>query len=127
MATHTTVHDLLLGIHDDLVIHIVNMKNAKSRNACINNDMAVLNTTSDFFTRKCQEDALFNNYITFYSKNEDGYANLLSLYETILAQIKDDLVQTRCSHVWLEDWVDVDPDTSHKIQYCSKCKMTSKC
>ena len=118
-------HDILLSIYDDLIINIVNIKNAKLRNSCINNDIKLLNKDTNLFTDKCQQNELFNHYLHAYSSDNDTYEKLLTNLETLLAQTKHDIIQMQCSHKWLDDWVDTDPDTSQQIRYCSKCNKTT--
>jgi hypothetical protein len=31
-----------------------------------------------------------------------------------------------CCHDFVEDWIDIDPDRSHRIVYCRKCEMTQE-
>jgi hypothetical protein len=40
-------------------------------------------------------------------------------------KINDELIEY-CQHVYTIDYIDIDPDNSHKIYYCSKCHCTFK-
>ena len=35
-------------------------------------------------------------------------------------------IEQMCKHTYVEDWIDLDPDRSVKIKYCSICESLSK-
>jgi hypothetical protein len=35
-------------------------------------------------------------------------------------------IERVCNHTYVEDWIDIDPDRSVKIKYCSICESLSK-
>tara|TARA_B100001063_G_C16775666_1_gene565047 strand:+ start:2316 stop:2540 length:225 start_codon:yes stop_codon:yes gene_type:complete len=34
------------------------------------------------------------------------------------------IIEKKCKHKWIADYIDTSPDTSQIIEYCSKCMIT---
>jgi conjugal transfer/entry exclusion protein len=75
-----------------------------------------------------------NNYFT-QSYDEEFYEKYKSLYDSDSLQnlslcleefknIVNGKLNNVCEHEWIEDYIDIDPDRSKKICYCSKCNVT---
>jgi len=61
-------------------------------------------------------------------------------YDYILEQIKDyekkineteininqlnKLISLHCEHIFVDDYIDITPDTSERVTYCTKCQYT---
>lgn len=43
---------------------------------------------------------------------------------TILLDNIDETLKAECIHTYVEDWVDITPERSQKITYCSTCHCT---
>lgn len=48
---------------------------------------------------------------------------ITNILESLIEQIEDN---TDCIHEWIYDLIDIDPDKSITICYCSKCELTKK-
>jgi hypothetical protein len=55
------------------------------------------------------------------NNNLDDNNNL----ETLKTQIIE-LIKKRCKHNWVRDYIDIDPECSQPIIYCSYCEATKK-
>lgn len=44
-------------------------------------------------------------------------------YSNLCIQLQG-YIKKHCKHTIITDLIDIDPDTSRTIQYCSKCMMT---
>ena len=62
--------------------------------------------------------------ILVYLENLPQYENTTELYlENFLKHIDEQLLQ-KCQHNYVTDDIDIDPDNSMKICYCSICEHT---
>uniref|UniRef100_A0A6C0LCT0 Uncharacterized protein n=1 Tax=viral metagenome TaxID=1070528 RepID=A0A6C0LCT0_9ZZZZ len=43
---------------------------------------------------------------------------------TILLEHIDQTLKAECVHTYVEDWIDITPERSQKITYCSTCHCT---
>lgn len=61
---------------------------------------------------------------TIYSNEaiEELVENLYRFMEKI--EIGINIVEDSCEHDWINDYIDISPDTSQPICYCSKCELT---
>ena len=61
---------------------------------------------------------------TIYNNEEieELIENLYRFMEKI--EIGIDKVEDTCEHDWVNDYIDISPDTSQPICYCSKCELT---
>jgi hypothetical protein len=51
--------------------------------------------------------------------NEQDNAHLRNALEQL-----NQFLNKNCSHDYVDDFIDVDPDRTRKITYCTKCMMT---
>jgi len=61
------------------------------------------------------------------SEQTSEYATVLSLFDEYLCQMRTNDAETdngRCEHDMVEDLIDIDPEKSQTIYYCSKCMDT---
>lgn len=42
------------------------------------------------------------------------------------ALFRENMARRQCDHEWIEDDIDIDPDRSKRIQYCTKCEVTKR-
>ena len=62
--------------------------------------------------------------ILVYLDNLPKYENITELYlENFLKHI-DEQIKNKCQHNYVTDDIDIDPDKSMKICYCSICEHT---
>ena len=67
-----------------------------------------------------------------YELNDISYSNYNKIEEikNILTDIKKDIFFNKenneciCEHEFEKDLIDIDPDTSREIEYCTKCSFT---
>jgi hypothetical protein len=60
--------------------------------------------------------------ILVYLDNLPKYENITELYlENFLKHI-DEQIKNKCQHNYVTDYIDIDPDNSMKICYCSICE-----
>jgi hypothetical protein len=59
--------------------------------------------------------------ILVYLENLPQYENTSK--ENFLKHI-DDQIKNKCQHNYVTDYIDIDPDNSTRIQYCSICEHT---
>jgi hypothetical protein len=82
-----------------------------------------------------QVDQLDNNY--FLNDKDNLYQELLYNFDndeinnvtkllTIYKEIIKDKLENSCDHEWINDYIDIGPDCSQIICYCSKCEVTKK-
>ena len=56
--------------------------------------------------------SLLNNYFNLYNNKTEQHL------------IEDLICEWECEHEWVDDLIDIDPDTSKHICYCAKCEVT---
>jgi hypothetical protein len=57
-----------------------------------------------------------NNYL---NEQDEHIKRLLFLNEKIRNKIT-----SLCNHKWVQDMIDIDPDRSKTIEYCTRCELT---
>ena len=121
--------DILLEIYSEVTNNIEHIKTSKMKRNAIKNKIDALN--NNFFDVKCNE-WLFNQYLGYYKEYEEedpeeilDYNDLIQNLE-ILKGIIETNIKNTCNHVWIMDDIDVTPDLSQSICYCSKCEITKK-
>lgn len=81
-------------------------------------------------------------YCEMYFENYENYSkdlikcrytqNLITDYEAKISEVKleiDNLHQiicSNCEHTFVEDMIDITPDKSQSITYCTKCEYTKE-
>ena len=69
-----------------------------------------------------------------YELNDISYSNYNKIEDikNILTDIKNDIFFNKenneciCEHEFEKDLIDIDPDTSREIEYCTKCNFTKR-
>lgn len=118
---------ILLEIYSVLTNDIEHIKVSKTRKCLIKDKINALN--NNYFDVKCKE-WLFSQYLGTYEEKEekediDTYNDLMKNLE-ILKDIIEGKIKNSCNHDWVRDDIDITPDMSQSIYYCSKCEITRK-
>ena len=95
------------SILNDYENHVLNLKTNEI------NDINRNKVEIDFYN-------LIQRYINETNKINK---NKLDYNKNILKKI-DNLIIKKCKHLWIDDLIDIDPDRSKSIRYCSKCYLT---
>lgn len=61
-------------------------------------------------------DTIIESHIKDYEKKIDEV-------EFTINQLNK-LISLHCEHIFVDDYIDITPDTSERITYCSKCQYT---
>ena len=80
------------------------------------------NVDNNYFTQTYDKD-FYEKYNSLY--DNESLQNLASYVEEFKGIVNAKLNNV-CDHVWVEDYIDIDPDRSKKICYCSKCHVSKK-
>lgn len=85
------------------------------------NDIKQVINTDTYLLDKLIEQKQF--FIESYNKTENIYVrkHINSKINNINKKINE-----LCEHMWVDDMVDITPDKSIYITYCSKCELTKK-
>ena len=113
--------DILLEIYSDVVNNIQIIKSSQSRILNIKKNINSLN--NNYFDIKCN-DIFFNEYLNKYN-NTNICEEMIINFERLKYYL-DDLIKNCCDHEWIHDSIDITPDLSQNICYCSKCEITKK-
>ena len=81
-------------------------------------------------------DLLDNNY--FIEDNEKIYLKIQNMFEGVeLVELTNLLINYKyivknkinniCEHEWINDEIDINPERSQKITYCTYCELSKKC
>jgi len=49
----------------------------------------------------------------------------LETKQELLKKIEN-VIYKNCEHNWIDDWIDIDPDTSKHIIYCLHCELQKR-
>ena len=49
----------------------------------------------------------------------------LETKQELLKKIEN-VIYKNCKHKWIDDWIDIDPDTSKRIIYCLHCELQKR-
>ena len=88
-----------------------------------------INNYEDLLTKCVSEYGCFNEEVDLYFSN--NMQNIKTLVD-IKTHIKENIcscnkkIQSLCEHKFVDDSVDITPDTSKKIRYCEICEYTVK-
>lgn len=113
--------DVLLSVYYDTINNITHLQHVRSRLDNIKHKISSMD--NNYFDVKCNSD-LFTNYIEIFDDN-DEYTKLIDDLESLKSYLEEK-IQSICVHDWVEDLIDIDPDRSQYICYCSKCEITKK-
>ena len=104
--------ELLESIHEIMSTLLIEINNAKKK-IQNNLDNTVLEDNKQIISKikKTFDSDLLNDLICQISENKYIIEDLINeLYV--------------CDHEWVDDLIDIDPDTSKHICYCIKCEVT---
>ena len=103
--------ELLESMHEIMSTLLISINNAKKR-IQNNLDNTVLEENNQFYSKikKTFDSDLLNDLICQLSENKYIIEDLICKWE--------------CEHEWVDDLIDIDPDTSKHICYCIKCEVT---
>ena len=62
-----------------------------------------------------------NNLVLEFSSHGMNAVELVKIKKEFLKKI-DNYLYNNCEHKWVNDLIDIDPDTSKEISYCCKCE-----
>jgi hypothetical protein len=92
-----------------------------------------MSTLNFFLTNKDKYEKIINNIndiINNYKiKNQIDLDNKIKLCELLSKaennkRICEINILRLCKHIYIEDYIDITPETSKKITYCKKCQLT---
>lgn len=111
-------NEILLNIRNHIQEQLHFLSNLRQTNLKIKEDIELLNKelhTEDFL--------LLNDYSNLCYYNITHTKNYtLNVYLDRINKV----IFSRCQHEWVEDSIDIDPDKSETITYCSICHYTKK-
>jgi len=113
--------NILMDVYTDLCKSIDHIKSSKDNIIRINDNIKNLN--NNYFETQC-ESKLLNDYLKMFDC-EETYDELVTNLECLRSFIKCKIGET-CNHNWIHDCIDIDPDRSQEIWYCSICEVTKK-
>ena len=104
--------ELLESMHEIMSTLLISINNAKKK---IQNNL--------------DTNVALEENIQIYSKikktfNSDLLADLICQISENNYIIEDLICKWECEHEWVDDLIDIDPDTSKHICYCAKCEVT---
>ena len=113
--------DILTDIYADVINYIEHIQTSRKRMTNIKNRIQVFD--NNYFEIICNDDTL-NRYLNVFDNVAECNAligDLHRLKDNIKDKIKD-----KCEHDWVNDTIDINPDSSKNICYCVKCEITKK-
>ena len=113
--------NILMNLYSDLVNNIEHTKTHMCK--IINLKDSITKMDSNYFDTKCN-DQLFKQYLSMF-EDVEMCNELFNNLET-LKQYIEDKIENRCIHEWVNDSIDITPDSSKDICYCVKCEVTKK-
>jgi hypothetical protein len=100
------------------------MNNIFTLKETIEREISILNDYENIVLNVTKNEIDFYNLIKKYINETDKInKNKLDYNKNMLKKI-DNLIIKKCQHVWINDLIDIDPDRSKSIKYCSKCYLT---
>jgi hypothetical protein len=100
------------------------MNNIFTLKETIEREISILNDYENIVLNVTKNEIDFYNLIQKYINETDKInKNKLDYNKNMLKKI-DNLIIKKCQHVWINDLIDIDPDRSKSIKYCSKCYLT---
>ena len=100
------------------------MNNIFTLKEIIEREISILNDYENIVLNVTKNEIDFYNLIKKYINETDKInKNKLDYNKNMLKKI-DNLIIKKCQHVWIDDLIDIDPDRSKSIRYCSKCYLT---
>lgn len=130
----STERDILLNIYADVSNNLEHIKTSRTNLLKIKGD--ILNLNNNYFDAVAEgsisnhsndiknNSYLLNDYMKMYD-DISTYQELITNLENLKTHLKQ-LIKHNCEHNWVHDYIDIDPDRSKQIFYCSKCEITKK-
>ena len=113
--------DILTDIYADVINHIEYVKTSRKRIMNINNSIQFVD--NNYFDIICN-DELLKRYLNVFDNVKECNEVICDLYR-LKDSIKDK-IKDKCEHYWVNDTIDINPDSSKNISYCVKCEITKK-
>ena len=96
----------------------------EKENSILNDyENVVLNLTTNNINKNKVEIDFYNLIQKYISETNKINKNKLDYNKNMLKKINN-LIIKKCEHTWINDLIDIDPDRSKSIKYCSKCYLT---
>lgn len=104
----------IMSVNENFAIYLNEIMNYKSSfNHVINEYKTLFNDKNE----------IIEEYERIYDEN--SFKDLLQIITVFNDKLANELYQN-CSHDFVNDMVDIDPDRSAEILYCSKCELHKK-
>jgi hypothetical protein len=113
--------DIIIKAYVNLCAYTDQIKKHHNTIIEINESIKILN--NNYFETICNY-SLFEDYLNT-GKDTNSYDELINNLNDLQLYIKNKILDT-CQHVWVDDYIDIDPETSQPICYCNLCGITKK-
>jgi len=113
--------DILTDIYGDVINHIEYIKTSRKRMMNIKNSIQFFD--NNYFEIICN-DELLKRYLNMFD-NVKEFNELICHLHRLKDSVKDK-IKDKCEHHWVNDTIDINPDSSKNISYCVKCEITKK-
>ena len=113
--------DILTDIYADVINHIEYVKTSRKRIMNINNSIQFVDNN---YFEIIGNDELLKRYLNVFDNVKECNEVICDLYR-LKDSIKDK-IKDKCQHDWVNDTIDINPDSSKNICYCLKCEITKK-
>jgi len=113
--------DILTDIYADVLNYIEHIQTSRKRMMNIKNRIKVFDNS--YFEIICN-DELLNRYLNVFDNVKECNELICELHR-LKGSIKDK-IKDKCEHDWVNDTIDINPDSSKNICYCVKCEITKK-
>ena len=113
--------DILTDIYADLNNYIEHIQSSRKRIMNIKNRIKIFD--NNYFDIKCN-DELLNRYLNVFDNVRECNELIVDLHR--LKEGVKDKIKDKCEHDWVNDTIDINPDSSKNICYCVKCEITKK-
>lgn len=118
MNTGNNETEILTNIYSELTNNISQLKEFQINLAKIKDSINKLN--NNYFKME-----YVASNISPYLEMDETYERLVSEMENVLVFVEESINNT-CEHEWIDDLIDITPDVSKHICYCSKCEITKR-
>lgn len=113
--------DILLKFYIEICNNLDQIKNSKQRIININEEIKSIN--NNYFESNSNK-KLINDLLNLY-EDKIKYDKIINDFNSIKIIIEDK-IRNICSHDWIYDSIDINPEYSQTICYCQKCEVTKK-
>lgn len=113
--------NILVDIYADVINHIEYVKTSRKRIMNINNSIQFVDNN---YFEIIGNDELLKRYLNVFDNVKECNEVICDLYR-LKDSIKDK-IKDKCEHDWVNDTIDINPDSSKNICYCVKCEITKK-